>query len=1506
MNDKKYNFLIHHGEESGINCGFDVWCISDDTTTDPVFTGKNGQIAFKEIHTDEDDDGAYDRQLSDDIRVIEDVRRDLSDIGRRYAMTVVKTGRNRAELLPDEEKYRIYTYHISGEQYDESFEWYPLEPGDHVEVQICSIEKSQCFCSVTDIIDRFNKSRNLITAGTQKDRMNLDLQCMTGKALIQASVVDLEQVTKNGYTYLNLRMCLNNILLGGQHDISRNNEHIIGKHTGQGSEYMMWLSKPQDEKGKRRYYSLSFTKSVIFDKSMDTDRPAEGTTVSLIGTVYEFKNTGVAILVSCESPRIASRIYASDFKDPAKWGKFIKNYLPLGFPARFNLDVETGTQKHRMHLRGFNIPGNLKGRIGSDTDAQNLKDRNLKEHVLVTPHRLRQEDQAMLVTSPDYAGWAYFSESPKALINYAKSRIFTTEMKVPANVRIKSSTVVFNIKEALQDELHRLNGLVGQSEQMKICSIILGKVYLTTKGGYPVEYTCNDLREEELIRQNMFKEMDFIIENTADDWVEVNSVYWFRNQIADLGIKVGGYFFAKHISIDRNDRWHTLVNEKADCVVVTETLKENELLRENDTLMLIGYDMKARHLIAAAHPERFTDTGGRRIRVKAITDITPELWLCTDDVKLLLMHSTEKESSVLRHLKRLYGDDTYVDVVPVNNRDAGQRVAGCRFNGVACGFDYSPLFKGKAIDLPIPVSEQTPKVLFGDIMLTTTEDELRNGPMRRILPVGSVNEDGTMSCTRPAGKDPGHHRDAPYGPDVCKGIVAGTEEDAVVFDVDGKEVAIPDSMLHMDALDHDEICSIFSIGSEWALRQNGDTYEISTSCPKRIGIYTLIKQIGSRNRGRGRHDITWIVKHECGAIAETVIEDNGQKPYDRILLHSVDDRTDDIMTVIEPDYMGVKIPLILDKVEEDKMLCHRADGITLCDEYVIPKEHWSWYAVKHQAAGLSMLEGSAFMARLLEFDSVCATLDRRCLMRQYELLPESTQDGIYHMAVDGYRKEGYILHQNGVKALLPWHEVSLCESTLDEFIRKEFFRENTLIDVMLTFNHADGEYKAIWRTMPELKEKATGWKRSIRSRLSFAATVHHIGLNALYLDIEGIPMYLTSARLGLWEGDVLENHFEEGQYLDCDLECSNNGLFSVSIDKRTGDTDIPVIYSVHNASLVRYVSEDNLDCIVKFGKWFATVREEDMTWEPVAEGQRPYECGAEIPIRIEDIDHVNKKISASVIMATPKPESGPASEQWKDNPELRWFTFDKVNDRGHIWLKDEEGRPGIMFKGGDYTCATEPLIKNMKEEGGCWLALKGVKRYSNRVYYNCAYLQSNAIFELDKALKNTPAGENLIKKVTIRKVSQDRLLVSHGIALGTISAKECTGQEGIDLTQHYTEGSEIECVILDTRNLMFTASIVKTRPNGFADFLEGITVGSTVSVKVCRCDDNGVYVQICRTQLQGMIPCNEVSHNPDRDHRKWAEDWLGDFPKVVCTAIDLETGQILFSRKRMLAEGVEE
>lgn len=1507
MNELLYNLLIHHKDDRFINCGFDVWCECEDAVPEKLLTGKNGPIAFKEYHMEENEQ-EYERLFIEEVCNLEEARKDLSDSNRLFLMTVDKSHRSMAELDPNDKKYQKYKFILDSDSYNSSFEWYPLGSGDQVKVKISSIHGNCCHCSVVKVTDRFNKSDLLITAGPIKERLNLDLQCMAGKTLIQADVETMSESVYKGATHQYLKMSLNKILLGGNHDTYWNNGEVFGKSVATGTQYMMWVAKPKDANGKRSFYSLSFTSTAYHDKKMSDEALSDNTIVSITADVYRITNKDAVILAVSRNPGIASRVYVSDLNKYSRWGTFVSDYIPLGFPVCFTLDVETGTKKHRLHVRGLNIKGNLKGRISNDTDAQNLKDRFIKKNVTVSPHKLKEAEQAMLVNSPEYAGWAYFSDTPQALINYSRHKIFTTEMKVPANVSIKGSTVRFNIKEALEDELKRIIKQTGKSEKMKICSICLGTVFLTTKGGYPVEYKCKDLNEEEVFRKNMFREMDFIIESVDDDWVDVSSISWFNEQILQHGLHAGDYFNATGLSIDDKNIWHSTINGLFDCIVLPETLDENELLRENDRLMLVGWDVRKKQMIAAAHPERFIRLTNEHLRVRLIRNVTPDIWLCSYQDKLLMMHAEVNESSVLHFLNTIYGEETYADAVPAGSRKNVSGSAGCIFNGIACGFDYSLLFSGKPIDIPIPLSARTPKVLYGDIILIASPEEMEMGPMKRVLTDGMLTDSGTMQCTRhvPQVSKSKTTAQLMYAPDrhIYKGIVIRTTEDSVIFDVDGNEVAIPDEHLHMEDLDHGEICAIFTKDTEWALLHSGDTYELSTVCPKRISRYTLLKKTGGIRRRRTT--ITqWIVKHECGAIAEASIEDFEYNEGDQVLLHSVGDE-DGLMSLIEPDYTGIKIPLIFDRMEDSQIICHRADGITLSEEYVIPKESWSWYNQKHPINDMSIFHGCALTARVKEYDNMQTILDRKCLIRQNELLPDSRDSGIFQMAVAGLSKDGYILQQNEVKVTLPWKEVSLCDISGDELLKNEFLKKGELIDVQLTYNESTGRYETAWRSLPEMQDTARQWKMNIRSGMSFSATVHHIGHNVLYLDIEGIPMYITSAQLGLWEGDIIENHYEKGQYIECNLLVSGGGTFSVSIQDKVSDSDIPIIYSVHSGTLIRYISDDDLDCVVKFGKWVATVKEENLTWEPVAEGTKPYNPGATLPLRVENIDKVNMSITASVIKAIPQPNTGPSSEEWQSNPELRWFRFDKVNEKGHIYLKDEEGRPGIMFRGADYTCSTETLVRKMNNEGGCWLVVKGVKSYCNKRYFLCSYLQSGAIYDLENELKSLTAGEKLIKAVKIRKVSHNELLVSHGIALGKISSMECTGQQGVDLTQFFKVGEEIECVIMHTGSMMFAASVVEVNPNGFADLLRGITIGSSINVTICRCDDNGVHVQIYGTRLMGLIPCNEVSHNPERDHMEWAENRMGDFVKVKCIDIDQKTRQILFSRKQMLAEGIVE
>lgn len=1487
MKDIIYDILIHQNEER-LNCGFDVWCVCDNALSDKVLTGKNASIAFKEILISAAEE-EYETRFREEVQALESVRRELAESDRIFDMTVGKVSKYVVELIPCESKYHRYRFQLTADYHNTSFEWYPLATGDKVKVNVFAVKADLCACSVVAVSSRAVTSRKLVTVGPMRDKLNLDLQSMAGGALVQAVVEEKKENTYKGDVHQYLKMSIHGILLGGEHDTYWNNPQIFGTSTDPGAQYMMWVAKPTSD--KKKFYKLSFTESEYHDKSMSDQSLSASSQERIVAVVYRLTNKSAVILAASLEPFVVSRVYVSDIENDGDWGKFIRHYVPLGFPVTFALDVEHVTKKHRLHLKGVNIKMGLKGRISNDTEAQNLKNRSLARNVLVSPHMLKEEDQAILVNSPEYAGWAFFTEIPQALLNYARCRIFTTKMQVPANVRIEGCVVKFDIKGALEEELQRIGTSVGKSEKMTVCSICLGKVYLTTVGGYPVEYTCRDNDEEVAIRKKMFKTMDFIIDGVAGDWVKVSFVSWFRDQVAAIDLHPGDFFYAEHIRIDSEDRWHVLVNGALDCVVLSETLDKGELLVENAKLMLVGINLEQRHLIAVAHPEKLVNIDRGICRADVICGITPELWLCSTGEKKLLMYSTEMGSSVLHHLKRLYGDHTCVDVAPVDGGKATKAIAGCIFNGVACGVDYAQLLARESIDLPVPISLQTPKVLFGDVILTASKEEIARGPMWTVNACADVAEDGTMRCSRGVSLCSNDETSSGYEAScIYKGVVVRTEDESIVFNVDGNEVAV---------LVESQMLSVFECGTEWALECHDGAYEVSTSCPKRISRYTLLKKI----RGvRGRSAL-WIAKHESGALAKAEIKDFDYKEGEDVLLQLCGDSVSD-----QFDFKGLKLPLVFDRKEDGNMVCHMAGGITLFNEYLIPEVKWGWYDHSYMEHDMPVFHGCAFVAKVKDYDikDSQAILDRRCLLKQNELLPSSTVSGNYQMTVSGCCKQGYILQHNGVTVTLPWAEVSLCDIPKDEFIRRDFFGEGALVEVGLQYDEVHCLYKVKWRNLPQMRDIADQWSESIKDGYSFPATIDHIGHNVLYLDIEGVPMFITSAQLGLWEGTDLTELYEVGQYIECWLETSSPRSFSVSLRQLTDRLDIPLIYSQHMGTFVRYISEDSLDCVVEFGKWMAMVTEADLTWEPVPDGTKPYLPGDTVPIRVENIDSANMRIMASVVNAVPRPQSGPASENWEEHPELRWFVFEKVNEKGHIWVKDDIGRQGIMFNGGDYTCPTADLVNKMKKEGGCWLVLKGVRKYAGKVCYGCAYLQNDSVLSLESTLHNLPKGEKLKKKVKIRRVSRQELLVSDGIAMGKITAEHCTGQKGTDLTRYYKEGDEVECVILFVRNLMFYASIINMYPNGFADLLGRLAVGKTASVKVYGSDDTCVYVQIRGTHLQGIIPKHEVSHNLSRDHKDWAAERLDDFVNVVCVDINHGTREISFSRKRVLAEGVEE
>ncbi|MBE6217943.1 MAG: hypothetical protein E7124_07860 [Bacteroidales bacterium] len=1494
MNKDGNRLLIQHKDNIVVNWGADTWGIYKSGSIGNVgISDRNKAIAFKEIPY-EDSMTDFEQRFLDCIRRMENVEAEIKKGGtKEHTMTVGRINRYFVELIPDEDELKCFQYILTAEYYDMGHEWFPLQGGDRINVRLTEKNSARITCTVKSVVSRISGNR-IITTGSQVERLDKDLASMAGKAMIQAQVVDKEEKVseKDNTHHTYLRMRLGNIQLCGTFDTFWNPVEIIGNATAPGTSYMMCVTKPKDDTEETRPYFLSFTRMETAHYEKPPLDLADRDDNTVTGTVYKIGTDHRSLLWASFDDTWASCVFRNRM-DLKTWGPTIRDFLPLGFPAQFALNLNVKEMKDRLFLKGFGMK--LKGRVNNDYEAKNISDRSLNTKVQVMPHRIIPDEQRIMVTSHAYSGYSTFSEIPPALLRYCEKRIFSPEMKVPAWVKIKNSTVYFYINSALADELKRLKSCVGKKEKMKICSIHLGTAYLTTAGGYPVEYICSDEKEEELIRSKMFQTHEFTISETDDSEVRVIMEDNFADMLAKVKIPTGGFFKLRNIDKDKSGNWHTTLYDIC-CRILPESLDKGEEPKVGDSLMLVAKDLKRKGLIAVAHPERHTDLQPEVRRLNTMTEIIPGLWFCTDEDKPVLMYCTQNESSLIRHLCRLYGLSIPLDAKAVANPVEGHEAAKGIFCGIACGSDYTRLFTGQAMKLPIPITEKTPKVLFNDIVMTLPDGTDAGKGINYVIPSGYVSENGIMECIASATakskkKEQAENRSS------GKGSVVRSTDNEVIFMMDGNEVSVPRDNLHLPYLKGIEIQDIFAHGSEWAIRLCDGEYHISTLCPDSISRYTLIKEYTMvMGRRRSLHD--WIVKSSNGSIATAQIL-YGQEG-DRLLMvcdtPGTENDDDRIRTVVEPDLIGCRIPVTLQSFGNGIMKCISAEGLAIGEEYMIREEYWNWHSLRLPYKDMSYLIGASFMASVMSIGNDTIYVDRRCLMDQCELMHGMTVNGTYQMKVAGMNSQGYILRQNGLKAILPWEEVSVCNVPEDDESRREFLKMDTQLMVEVYFDATEGRHKAKWRS--NLKDTYERWKDYTRKNGLIAATVHHVGTRCLFLDVEGEFMYTTIHEIGLWEGDSLGQYFHPGQYLsDCRLSFDPAGnVFSISINDRYAALDTPQTGSVYDGYVLRYKDQDTADCYVKFGKWVATVPESEISWVPFRQGEHPLEPGTKVRVMVERVDTADKTITGSIRKATERPATV---------TELRNLTFGSADGDGNMIFTDEDMIP-VLLTPDDYDIEYNELVQFAKSQVRIWLAVTGVTVHEGRLVMTGSHkVISESLSEISSRLESLGDGEIMKVTVKILSISNKRLTVTYGHAVGYIPQEECTGQIGLNLKEFYETGSEIECAVtgISQNTGTFNASIVKMYPNGRKDIFGKLKIGDVVQVMVYAGYPSGVRVNICTTKLFGLIPPDEINVG---NHFEWAEKWKNDFVKVKCTDINYETGQILFSRKQFLGEDVEE
>lgn len=1416
------------------------------------------------------------------------------------------------ELKPNDKILEGRCYWLSWEYYNaKNYNWKPLCSGNQVMVSFVESTPTDTFCHVQSVVAGVEENR----AKAQRKRLTEDLVCMAGHVSVVAEISEYRETTTETRTFRNLFFSLNGISLVDNLELSRFPEDILGCDFSQGKELNVWIN-PQNKNDADEPYIVSCSRVNTADMEKSPREAPEQNYTSVVGIITSLDEKKFLMWVSMDDYAWSSPVYRGKI-DMSVWGSAIRDYLPLGFPATFTLDYNNENGQNRLFLRGLS-PGKLKGRVSCKREADDLSKRLLCRQVEVTPYSRKKNENGFYVTSAGYAGFIADKDAPKALVEYSKEKVFSTEMRVPARVAMYNSMVVFNISAVLKNELARLHNRLGQEEPMKICSICLGSVYLTTQGGYPVCYKCQNDNEEIKIRKNIFGIQNFLVHSIDNDLVNVRMTTNFSANLEKIRISIGSLFNATNSKLKDDGSWYCVYCD-IECRIIPESLHYDESLHDGDTLALVTIDLERQCLLAIAHHDRFLNDFEQPKQLHTIREISEKVWLCKDEEQVALMKTNKQETLLLRHLQNIYGQVLPVIVKSLSSTKG--TAARCQFSGIACGGDYRRLLSGNSFPLQVPLSEKTPRVLYYDAVITATPSTLKEGPFQWVILTDKTDEKGAFICER--GQMPQGHKVSKNkliqdnNLQLINASVLNVSLFEVTFDIGERHVTMCNqNQLHIPLDECAPLTDIFTIGSKWVLKKTDNQYEVYNECPNEIMAYTLVK-MNTRAKKMRRRVRDWIVRNDNGAIAVAQVEDGDEGDT---LLMLFDETIDDISYVCETDMeKGYEIAVrIVAQTEEQDIICNPINKLTLGETYEIPFIWWNWSHHRLPIKNFEPFVDASCMTKLtndgdIERESVL--LDRRCLIPQCELLKGMCANGEYQMQIVGIQKDGYLLQQNNFTAILPFEEASLMHFSKNDIFRAEYFKEHTLLMVSITMSENHDIPLARWRSLQD--KTIERWKKYALRGESQMMKIHHIGTLNLFLEFEGSFLYINSRLLGMWEGQNLSDYYKPNQIINNVILkwYENKQLFGTAFvsGKEPTHTSPPEVNSNHEAVVLKY--HPKMDCCyVSFGqgRWAAKIPAEELCWEPQPINQQPYSIGSTVHIIVTEVDIDNLVIKASIKACLPRPHTGPASEDAATHPEYRWFNMKQQTNEGLILL-DKNHIPGILFLR-DLQIPLEQLLPIIKNEGGLWLGVIGITgrslRCSQRIMADALNAADFNYYKTENEQSLSTRGNDILL-ATILAVKKNKLIVSSGAALGYIPRRECTGQVIIPLDKTFQVGQQIKCVKIRQTNLQFEGSILQAYPLGMRDLMKDVNIGSKITVQVDSLIEERIQVRLCHKEENKLILQNymayieatEIAYESEANIQEWFDKWKGEYINVECTSIQDDTGHIFCSQKKLRNTG---
>lgn len=1428
----------------------------------------------------------------------------------------VETDSIELSLMKEAEAYSDFFFYMPiGRDWPE---WYPLEVGDQVMARLIGRKGNQVECDIVAVPNERKYQKK------QRKRIrdfSLDLQCMAGHLLMECQMAEMTPDTD--YTSIRLKHyempVFGNLRSSNLHNrIFRpakiDSNIVIWVRPAKQQETEQREGEQRDDKRSTSLYNIS-ANNTFDDKELPlTPKVVPQTELSDVeGRVCGYGSPGQSQLmwVSLGNGSWRNNVFAnylmpgSDFKWLLEQRK-IARYYPLGFPARFKLDVNRTEKKLKLRLLLCGVSEKIDGRLPQDSDTKDLTSRMLCESVLVSPFSRDTELLGAWATNVGYVGFINNKDMPAALVRYTSARLFSTEMKVPARVYLRpvekgKARVVLNVKEALVEERDQLQQQVGKKIELKVCAISSSmtktKVYLTSQGGFPIEYLCAP-DEQQFFREKMFQKVDFRLLEVKTNF-NAKVILWKDDE--HLKSYIGCYLLAKNIK--NKDGMQCMQHDDINCVVDLKTLHEGETVEDGALLRVIDVDKG--WLVLAAHVLRHGEKIPRQMSVTVIRKLEVDhRWLClTAGGRVIVVNSSEMADHLIDSLSRLYGSNT---TIFVNTEMKPNGETTFTFANIACGGNYSRLLSKEPFPLQVPLSEASPRVLYYDVVVTAPTEDLQKGESLWVKATGEVDELGNFICL------PDRSHEAAKAPSADSLTVIGRVESVsggvVTFDLGDRhcqlstprELSLPQKAMRLAD-------KVYKPGSRWRLVDNDGALSVDNRCPKRAMPYEVLACYA-----HDEDDYTyWIVRSPDGVVAPAMFDETGNNQCSEGQHPILEKRgtIDGLVSVQQVKVrllQGRELPVRLTEIkvddETDKpvFVCEPLGNLTLSARYFVRADEWSWATDSITAETMQRLKGATFKARITSIPNrKRSILSRKCLLPQCELIAGQDITGVCLMKVVGLQDHNFVLQQNDVTALMPWTDASPARIT-NTTEAKEWFPKNYLLTVELSMTKT-GQYIASWKKAHQSEmDEFTHLSSDTVSESIRNVWVDHIGTRQLYVRANGVIFPISRAQLHMWEGAPLDQAFEPGQrFRVCSIMKDQDGYFSLKVPESEKQLRLPTVGDVFEATVLDYLPGNDQSCYVQFGEWTATVIPREMSQMPIRPNRRPYPIGSRVLVKVRGIKMEDMRIYASI-------RDMQEHVDFEANPELRLFTVGDIVDDNCVNLADADGLPGKLtldnsdwvqvFRANNMDLLKHPDAKSRPKpiNSTQMLAVVDVSRKSYA--FTCS-LKPILLANRNLAAR-LPMQQEQTVEVTVWQVRANRIMVSYGLAVGYIRKEECIATSYERLTDIYQPQQTVSCVITGVADdcYRFEASIRKAHPEQMAELFAGLSVGKQMQVYIEKYDtQKGASVSWTNPQgrrLKGHIAPENI---PGTDIEIW-NNLVDETVWVVCTVVEADTATVEFSR----------